>query len=143
LTIKTEDKLNCIIQNIRSAIEKSKYKPSEIARLLDMHKSTVSMWMNGKRVPTAKNLIELANVLNIDVTSLWDNVDESKPKTTTKKRLLQMIDKLNDEQIGAISVVIKSMMPPPEIEEILSSVKSLDDEQQKAITTLADIIKHM
>jgi len=143
LTINTEDKLNRIIQNIRAAVEKSPHKPSEIAKLLNMHKSTISMWVNGKRVPTAKNLIELANVLNIDVISLWEDVDNLKPRTATKKHLLKMIDKLNDEQINAISTVVKSMIPPPKVEEIISSVKSLDNEQQKAITTLADIIKNM
>ena len=42
-----------------------KYTQVEIAEMMGVKQPQVSNWLNGKRIPTASNLVKLANILEL------------------------------------------------------------------------------
>jgi len=124
-------------ENINKFIVSSGYKPSQIADLLEVDRSAISLWMNGKRIPTAKNLIELANILNISVVDFWKNTDVAILQTK-KQQLLKILDRLNSQQTTVLLEVAKNMIPTQEVEEIIKLVTKLNPEQQRALIALAE-----
>jgi len=123
-------------ENIRKNIANSRYKAVEISEKLEVDNSTISMWMSGKRTPTIRNLIELSKVLNIGLSSLFVNIG-NESLSEEQHQIIQLLPKLNKKQVLAVLDIVKSMQPPPGLEEIIETVSELSEEQQKALMTFA------
>jgi len=132
----TKQGLSKLGENIRYAINISNYKPIEVAKLLNVDRSAVSLWVSGKRTPTAKNIIELAKILKIDIAILWSGV-ATVETSEQQKKLLFLSNKLSKSQLELVNGIIESMLPPPEIQEIVETISDLNSEQQKALLAFA------
>jgi len=112
----SDAKLKQLADNIRRHITASTYRPSEIARALSVDKSAISRWMNGERTPTAQNLIELADLLQIEVADLWGGED-TLPKTPEQRLMVDLMRKMTVLQQETFLAMAKTLIGPMPISE--------------------------
>jgi len=112
----SDAKLKKLADNIRRYITASTYRPAEIARTLGVDKSAISRWMSGERTPTAQNLIELADLLQIEVTALWDS-EEILPKTPEQRLMVDLMRKMTALQQEAFLAMAKTLIGAVSINE--------------------------
>jgi len=132
----TNISLKILKRNIGNKIINSGFKQVEIAQKLNISNSTVSKWISGELTPTAKNLIELARVIKVDVADFWKDVD-TLGGSSESRELFMLHNRLDKKQLGAVLLMIRSMLPEPEEEEIIETVKALNVEQKKALIDFA------
>ena len=58
--------------NLTEIIKESGYSQREIADMTGIMQSTISKYMNGKMMPSVKNIVNLAYALNCDIRELCD-----------------------------------------------------------------------
>ena len=58
--------------NLTEIIKESGYSQREVADMTGIMQSTISKYMNGKMMPSVKNIVNLAYALNCDVRELCD-----------------------------------------------------------------------
>lgn len=73
-------------QNIRSKRTELKLSQEYIAEQLGVSRQAVSKWETGQTEPTAKNLVELAQLFNMTVSELVEPEKISQTETTVEKR---------------------------------------------------------
>jgi len=112
----SDTRLKQLANNIRYYITASAYRPSEISRTLGVDKSAISRWMSGERTPTAQNLIELADLLQIEVTDLWDS-EKTLPKTTEQRLMIDLMRKMSSIQQEAFLAMAKTLIGTTPINE--------------------------
>lgn len=103
-------RLDALAQNIRRYISLSAYSPAEVARELGVDKSAVSRWMSGGRTPTVQNLIDLARLLEIEVTDLWRG-PEAIPATPEQRAMMDRMSRMTPEQQQAMLALADSFGP--------------------------------
>jgi len=103
-----EPRLRQLAENIRRYIGISTYSPAEIARALGVDKSAISRWMNGQRTPTVQNLIELARLLEIEITELWDG-EQVLPATPEQRLMVELMGKMTTEQQETFLAMAKTL----------------------------------
>jgi len=127
-----------LANNIRKLINESKYKQTEIAAKLQLGDSVISKWIRGERVPTANNLIALSNVLGVGVAEFWYGVGHVS-YSPYYYELIKEAKLLDEKQTIAILTVIRSMLPPPGIEELVKKAVKLNNEEIKSLMTLINL----
>ena len=61
----SEEEANIIKETLKKKnVFPTKFTQVEIAEMMGVKQPQVSNWLNGKRIPTASNLIRLADILN-------------------------------------------------------------------------------
>jgi len=108
-----DPRLKLLADNIRKYIGASIYSPAEVARALGVDKSAISRWMNGQRTPTVQNLIELAHLLEVEVTDLW-NGEEVLPATPEQRLMVDLMGKMTAEQQEAFLAMAKTLIKSSE-----------------------------
>lgn len=58
--------------NLTEIIKESGYSQREVADMTGIMQSTISKYMNGKMIPSVKNIVNLAYALNCDIRELCD-----------------------------------------------------------------------
>ena len=58
--------------NLTEIIKESGYSQREVADMTGIMQSTISKYMNGKMMPSVKNIVNLAYALNCDIRELCD-----------------------------------------------------------------------
>ena len=58
--------------NLTEIIKESGYSQREIADMTGIMQSTISKYMNGKMMPSVKNIVNLSYALNCDIRELCD-----------------------------------------------------------------------
>jgi len=104
-----DPRLKLLADNIRKCIGSSVYSPAEVARALSVDKSAISRWMNGQRTPTVQNLIELAHLLEVEVTELW-NGEEALPATPEQRLMVDLMGKMTAEQQETFLAMAKTLI---------------------------------
>jgi transcriptional regulator with XRE-family HTH domain len=104
-----DPRLRKLAERIDDLIGRSPYTPADIARQVGVDKSAVSRWMSGERTPTMKNLIDLADTLQVEITALWDG-PEALPATPEQKAMLQRMGEMTPEQQQAFLALAASIM---------------------------------
>jgi len=112
----SDAKLRQLADNIRRYITASTYRPAEIARTLGVDKSAISRWMSGERTPTAQNLIELADLLQIEVTDLWGS-EKTLPKTPEQRLMIDLMRKMTSIQQETFLAMAKTLIGAVSISE--------------------------
>lgn len=97
----SDAQLQTIAANIRRVVGRSGLSASDIARELGVDRSAVSRWMSGERVPIVQHLIELAKLLDIEVTELWDG-GQAEPATPEQKGMLALMARMSPQQQQAL-----------------------------------------
>lgn len=63
-------------ERLKDLLEEKNIKPSELAKYIDVSRSTVSLWLSGKRNPTEDNKDEICKALNISYLELLHSKEE-------------------------------------------------------------------
>lgn len=92
-----DPRLQELANKIRELVDTSTYSQVEVARLIGVDKSAVSRWMTGERTPTMKNLIDLADTLEVDIRELWAG-QEAIPATPEQRMVVELMKDLTPEQ---------------------------------------------
>ncbi|WP_069649669.1 helix-turn-helix domain-containing protein [Caloranaerobacter ferrireducens] len=69
----------------------------EVAKLLNVHKGTISNWENGYRFPEEKTLLKMAEIFDCTLDYLLGRTDVKKPEnkaTHTKKDIEEMVNEI-------------------------------------------------
>jgi transcriptional regulator with XRE-family HTH domain len=93
---------------ISAAIEGSPYNAREVAELVGVHESTVSLWINGERTPRVKHLEKLAQVLGREIGEFWAG-PEATPATATQAAMVDEMAQLDPVQQEALLALARSM----------------------------------
>lgn len=107
-----DPRLAALAERIRVLIESSPYTAADVARELNLDKSAVSRWMTGDRTPTLKNLVDLANLLHVEVASLWAG-PEAIPATPEQRAMLSVMGELDAAQQQALLALAATMRGKP------------------------------
>lgn len=89
----------CLNERLRELRIKSGYTQSQIAKILNIDRSTYSYYEIGKTTPDVSVLVTLAKVFNIPIDQLL--ADESTPKDVAERRFPS--DYAHGKKIPAIS----------------------------------------
>ncbi|WP_394557305.1 helix-turn-helix domain-containing protein [Priestia aryabhattai] len=116
----SEEIKNILGQRIKEQRKKLKLTNIDIANELEVHKSTVSNWIAGHRVPEAQTLYNLAKILNTSVDYLTGKTTDPLPfdaKVDVKKMLnnreLVYDDKpITEEQRVMFLSILESIIEP-------------------------------
>ncbi len=65
------------INRIKVALAETRRKNKWLAEKLDKNESTISQWCTNARQPSLENLLNIANVLDIDIRDLLYSTKES------------------------------------------------------------------
>ena len=104
-----DTRLKVLARRIDALVRSSPYSPAEISRLLNVDRSAVSRWMNGDRTPTMKNLLELSELLNVEMGSLWTG-PEAMPATPEQKAVMERMASMTAEQQQAFLALVAATM---------------------------------
>ncbi|PFR93558.1 helix-turn-helix domain-containing protein [Priestia megaterium] len=116
----SEEIKNILGQRIKEQRKKLKITNVDIARELNVHKSTVSNWIAGHRVPEAQTLADLAKILNTSQDYLTGKTANPLPfdavvdvKELLNNRELVYDNKpITDEQRAMFLGVLESIIAP-------------------------------
>lgn len=102
------DTMTPIPSRLRAALDAAGMTARDLAARLGMNESTVSLWLSGGRTPRMKNLVKIAEVLQIEVTELWDG-PEAVPTNPVQMALLDEISGLSPAQQEALLALARTM----------------------------------
>lgn len=103
--------------NIRREREKLGLSQTELGKLIDATKQTVSNWENGNRTPTNKTIDKLATIFNVSMDDLTGRsniqhlgrVYRYSEELTEYIELAREIENLNDKDKKIIKELIRSL----------------------------------
>lgn len=104
-----DPRLQVLADRIAALVNASPYSAADVARLLKVDRSAVSRWMNGKRQPTVKNLVDLAALLGIEADELWRG-PEAMPATPEQRLLMDKMATMSPEQQQALVALAAATM---------------------------------
>ncbi len=84
----------------------------ELAKKLNISQGTYNNWENGKTEPSIEDLIEISKLFKVSVDYLIGNQVEEvlmKEDENTLRRIYRSIQKLDEETLKALSVIIEKM----------------------------------
>ena len=84
----------------------------ELAKELNISQGTYNNWENGKTEPSIEDLIEISKLFKVSVDYLIGNqVDEVavKEDDSVLRKIYRSIQKLDEESLRALSVIIEKM----------------------------------
>lgn len=107
--------------NIKKAREAAGKSQKEIAITLGVSAPTVSDWEAGKMFPSAKNLVQLADYLNVSTDYLLGHekpapsgADEAGVELTEDKlTILKLTDGFSPEQMKSLIAFLKGLLESP------------------------------
>jgi transcriptional regulator with XRE-family HTH domain len=97
-----------LADSIDSAIKRSGKTAREVAVLVGVHESTVSLWTTGGRTPRMKHLEKLAQVLGLELAELWAGA-EAVPATAEQSAMIDEMGNLTIEQQQVLLATARAM----------------------------------
>lgn len=96
-----DHRLKRLAARIGALIGASPYSSSDIAREIGVDKSSVSRWISGSRTPTVQNLIDLAALLGVEQSALWEG-PQVMPATPEQRLIVEKMKGMTVEQQQAL-----------------------------------------
>lgn len=93
---------------LRVALKRADITARDLAKLIRMSESIVSLWLSGERTPRMKNLEKIAKALGIEMDELW-NGSEARPANKAQLAVIEDMDHLTTTQQEAIAGMVRSM----------------------------------
>lgn len=103
-----DPRLKALSERLKRLIDASGLAQIDVSKALGVDKSTISKWTKGERTPTMKNLMDLADLLQVEMTDLWAG-EESLPSTPEQKLMMDRMAKLTPEQQQALLALAATM----------------------------------
>ena len=85
----------------------------EMAKKLNISQGTYNNWENGKTEPSISDLIEISKMFKVCVDYLIGNQEEEvsvKEDESTLRKIYRAIQKLDQESLEALSIIIEKMI---------------------------------
>ncbi len=85
----------------------------EMAKKLNISQGTYNNWENGKTEPSISDLIEISKMFKVSVDYLIGNQEEEvsvKEDESTLRKIYRAIQKLDQESLEALSIIIEKMI---------------------------------
>lgn len=96
-----DPRLKRLAARIGSLVDASPYTAADVARELGVDKSSVSRWISGSRTPTVQNLIDLAALLGVEQSALWEG-PQVLPATPEQRLIVEKMKGMTVEQQQAL-----------------------------------------
>lgn len=96
-----DPRLKRLAARIGALIGASPYSSRDIAREIGVDKSSVSRWISGSRTPTVQNLIDLAALLGVEQSALWEG-PQVMPATPEQRLIVEKMKGMTVEQQQAL-----------------------------------------
>lgn len=106
-----DPRLKRLAARIGALIEASPYSPTDVARELGVDKSSVSRWISGSRTPTVQNLIDLAALLGVELSALWEG-QQVLPATPEQRLIVEKMKGMTVEQQQALLAFVAATSKP-------------------------------
>ena len=103
-----DPRLKTLAERIETLVDSSDYSRVEIAGAIGVDKSTITKWVKGDRTPTMKNLMDLADLLQVEMSDLWTG-PEAVPATPEQKLMQDRMGKMTPEQQQALLALAATM----------------------------------
>ncbi|HCW80271.1 MAG TPA: transcriptional regulator [Ruminococcaceae bacterium] len=138
---KAESHLFKLNERLRELRGKCGYTQSQVAKLLNIDRSTYAYYETGKTRPDVSSLVMLAKIFNISIGELLS--DESRPKAVAERRILN-----SGSHISSYADIQKNSSHiydlAPEEKELVGAFRSCSTEEQKKIIEYISniVIKH-
>ncbi len=97
---------------LRAARDKGGFTNRDLAAKIGKDESTVSLWMSGNRTPRVKNLEQLAKLMGVEMSELWEG-PEATPANAAQQSVLDDMARLDATQQEAIAAFVRSMRGAP------------------------------
>lgn len=107
-----DPRLQLLADRIRLLVDESGLTRTEIAAAIGVDKSAITKWTKGDRTPTMKNLMDLADLLQVEMTDLWTG-PEVLPATPEQKLMQDRMSKMTPEQQQALLALAATMAGQP------------------------------
>lgn len=85
----------------------------QIAKMLNISQGTYNNWENGKTQPSIEDLIKISKLFNVCVDYLIGNQTDEvviKEDQSALRNIYRSIQKLDDESLEALSVIVEKMI---------------------------------
>ena len=80
---------------LKSYMDQFRFNQSDLARLLNVSKQTVSEWISGKKFPRVDKMQEIANLFGVYMSDMYT---PSRHQTTTKENLISDAFQISDDE---------------------------------------------
>jgi len=100
----------CIASRLRSAREMAGLSQGQVAKMLGMHRPTISEIEAGRRNVTAEELKNLSSIYDVSIS--WLACDDSNESNIQKDKMYlaaRELSKMKDEDIDHLFTILKSM----------------------------------
>lgn len=84
-----------IAQILKAGLYHKKMKQTELAKLLNVEKTAVNRWCNGKSVPDGNTLLKIASILEISLD--YYTQGDIKERKAQNQRLLDLCERLKKD----------------------------------------------
>jgi transcriptional regulator with XRE-family HTH domain len=101
-----------LAQRLRTAREHSGLSQGQVAKLLDMHRPTVSEIEAGRRKVSAEELTEFARIYEVTVAWLSGEEDDDQGLSDKVKLAARDLTKLKSEDLDKVLRLLSSMRNP-------------------------------
>ncbi|WP_052353795.1 helix-turn-helix domain-containing protein [Neobacillus jeddahensis] len=101
-------------EKIKELREKQNWSQDTLAKMMKMHRSTLSRYETGKAIPSYQTVIQLAEIFKIDKDYLVGELEQQFPTTGATGYILK--EKLEDPAIG---MILKLLQQEPELQKAL------------------------
>ena len=91
-----------VIDRINAILKKRGMNGAELSRLIGVSTAVYSQWNTRKTKPSNKNIVKVANALNVPVSELTGEGEKEKPAPEgelTVNEIIEHLDGLTDDQL--------------------------------------------
>ena len=99
--------MSVLAPKLRALLDRKGITARDLAGLIDMDESTVSLWLSGGRTPRVKALQKVAEALGVEVAEIWAG-PESTPATPVQATI-DVMNRLSPAQQEALLAIAKTM----------------------------------
>lgn len=119
------DKNNSFFTRLQSLLDKSNMTYSDLSKELEINKSTISMWKNGKVTPSTKMILKIAEYFNVSATYLMYG-EELDKKWTELMDTKEKIKNSSSETLKEFLAIIKKIITENDSADIFTGIPEED-----------------
>lgn len=93
--------------NLRRQLTRNGLKAVDLARIIDVSKSTVSQWLKGAKLPRMDTVARLTRVLDCSLGDLTEPHDNS--LTPAQRELLDLVQTLTPEELSVLASTARAL----------------------------------
>lgn len=100
--------MSVLAPKLRVLLDRKGITARDLAGLIGMDESTVSLWLSGERTPRVKNLQKVAIALDVEMAELWTG-PEATPASAVQAAMIDEMGQLSPTQQEALLAMARAM----------------------------------